>query len=100
MLKLIQAYQRVGLVPLIVIGLILGILVGSLANPTIIGGLSMSVAQTISILGALFVGALKAIAPLLVFILIIAAISQHKSALRSMSAQPWCCIWQVRSWQL
>ena len=79
MLKLIQAYQRVGLVPLIVIGLILGILVGSLANPTIIGGLSMSVAQTISILGALFVGALKAIAPLLVFILIIAAISQHKS---------------------
>ncbi|BAV10634.1 hypothetical protein [Moraxella osloensis] len=40
MLKLIQAYQRVGLVPLIVIGLILGILVGSLANPTIIGGLS------------------------------------------------------------
>jgi len=39
MLKLIQAYQRVGLVPLIVIGLILGILVGSLANPTIIGGL-------------------------------------------------------------
>ena len=37
------------------------------------------VAQTISILGALFVGALKAIAPLLVFILIIAAISQHKS---------------------
>lgn len=76
---IVKAYQRVGLVPLIIIGLLLGILIGSLANPTIIGGLPMSIAQTISILGALFVGALKAIAPLLVFILIIAAISQHKS---------------------
>lgn len=76
---LIATYQRIGLVPLIIIGLILGILVGSLVNPTIIGGLPMGVAQTISIIGALFVGALKAIAPLLVFVLIIASISNHKS---------------------
>lgn len=76
---LITAYQRVGLVPLIVIGLILGVLVGSMVNPTILGMLPMGVAQTISIVGALFVGALKAIAPLLVFVLIIASISSHKS---------------------
>lgn len=76
---LIATYQRIGLVPLIIISLILGILVGSLVNPTIIGGLPMGVAQTISIIGALFVGALKAIAPLLVFVLIIASISNHKS---------------------
>lgn len=76
---LIQAYQRVGLVPMIIIGLILGILVGSLANPTILGMLPMGVAETIAIIGALFVGALKAIAPLLVFVLIIASIANHKS---------------------
>lgn len=76
---LIKTYQRIGLVPLIVIGLILGVLVGSMANPTILGMLPIGVAQTISILGALFVGALKAIAPLLVFVLILASISQHKS---------------------
>lgn len=76
---LIASYQRIGLVTLIVIGLVLGILVGSLVNPTIIGVLPMGVAQTISILGSLFVGALKAIAPLLVFVLIIASISNHKS---------------------
>lgn len=76
---LIATYQRIGLVPLIIIGLILGILVGCLVNPTIIGALPMGVAQTISIIGALFVGALKAIAPLLVFLLVIASISNHKS---------------------
>lgn len=76
---LIAAYQRVGLVPLIIIGLVLGILVGSLVNPTILGVLPMGVAQTIAIIGSLFVGALKAIAPLLVFVLILASISQHQS---------------------
>ena len=70
MLKLVQAYQRVGLVPLIVIGLLLGILVGCLTNPTIIGGLPLSVAKFVAIFGQLFVGALKAVAPLLVFILV------------------------------
>jgi serine/threonine transporter len=37
------------------------------------------VAKPIVILGSLFVGALKSIAPILVFFLVIAAISQHKS---------------------
>lgn len=76
---LVRMYQRVGLVPLIVIGLILGILVGSLVNPDIIGGLPMGVASFIAIFGKLFVGALKAIAPLLVFVLVIASISQHQT---------------------
>lgn len=76
---LIQAYQRIGLVPLIIIGLLLGILIGSLANPTILGMLPMSVASFITIFGKLFVGALKAIAPLLVFVLVIASICQHQT---------------------
>lgn len=79
MQALVRMYQRIGLVPLIIIGLILGILVGSLVNPGIIGGLPMSVASFIAIFGKLFVGALKAIAPLLVFVLVIASISQHQT---------------------
>lgn len=65
----VQAYQRIGLVPLIVIGLVLGVIIGSLANPTMLGILPMSAAKFISMFGTLFVGALKAIAPLLVFVL-------------------------------
>lgn len=75
----IQAYQRVGLVPLIVIGLVLGTIIGCLANPLILGVVPMSLAKFFSMFGALFVGALKAIAPLLVFVLVIDAVCQHQS---------------------
>ena len=70
MRSLIAMYQRIGLVPLIIIGLILGILIGWLAP-------NMGIA--LGLLGTLFVGALKAVAPILVFILVMAAISQHRS---------------------
>ncbi|MFC6204417.1 serine/threonine transporter SstT [Psychrobacter urativorans] len=70
MRSLIAMYQRIGLVPLIVIGLILGVLIGWLAP---------SAGIALGILGTLFVGALKAVAPILVFILVMAAICQHRS---------------------
>ncbi len=70
MRSLIAMYQRIGLVPLIIIGLILGILVGWLAP---------SIGIALGLLGTLFVGALKAVAPILVFVLVMAAISQHRS---------------------
>ena len=70
MRALIDLYQRIGLVPLIIIGLILGVLIGWLM-PTV--GIALS------ILGSLFVGALKAIAPILVFVLVMAAVSQHQT---------------------
>jgi len=63
-------YQRIGLVPLIIIGLILGVL---------IGWLMPSVGIALGLLGSLFVGALKAVAPILVFILVMAAISKHQT---------------------
>jgi serine/threonine transporter len=63
-------YQRIGLVTLIVIGLVLG---------TLIGWLAPSVGIALGILGTLFVGALKAVAPILVFFLVMAAICQHRS---------------------
>ena len=68
--SLIAMYQRIGLVPLIVIGLILG---------TLIGWLAPSIGIALGILGTLFVGALKAVAPILVFFLVMAAICQHRS---------------------
>lgn len=70
MRSLIATYQRIGLVPLIIIGLILGVFIGWLAP---------SVGIALGLLGTLFVGALKAVAPILVFILVMAAISQHRS---------------------
>lgn len=61
-------YDRVGLIWQIAAGLVLGTVIG-LAVP--------SAAPTVAILGSLFVGALKAVAPFLVFILVTAAIAQH-----------------------
>ena len=70
MRSLIAMYQRIGLVPLIIIGLILGVLIGWLAP---------NIGIALGLLGTLFVGALKAVAPILVFVLVMAAISQHRS---------------------
>ena len=70
MRSLFAMYQRIGLVPLIVIGLVLGVLIGWLVP---------DIGIALGLLGTLFVGALKAVAPILVFILVMAAISQHRS---------------------
>ncbi|MGM8871172.1 serine/threonine transporter SstT [Psychrobacter sp. 2Y5] len=70
MRSLIAMYQRIGLVPLIIIGLVIGVLIGWLAP---------SAGIALGILGTLFVGALKAVAPILVFVLVLAAISKQRS---------------------
>lgn len=70
MSKLFARWNKISLVKRILIGLIIGIIL-ALTLPT--------VASPIVIFGSLFVGALKAIAPILVFFLVMAAISQHKS---------------------
>ncbi|WP_042141913.1 serine/threonine transporter SstT [Paucisalibacillus sp. EB02] len=62
-------WNQVSLVKRILIGLVLGVLLAL----TVPNG-----ASWISVFGDLFVGALKAIAPVLVFILVIHAISNHK----------------------
>lgn len=69
MRSLVDAYLRVGLVPLIVVALVVGALIGAIA-PTV--GLSLG------ILGSIFVGALKAVAPVLVFVLVLAAVSNQR----------------------
>ena len=70
MKNLLNAWNKISLVKQIIIGLAVGIVL-ALVAPT-----QLSV---ITIFGDLFVGALKAVAPILVFFLVIAAIAGHKS---------------------
>lgn len=70
MRHLVHAYLKAGVVPMIVLALILGVLIGSVAP---------SVGASLSILGSLFVGALKAVAPVLVFCLVMSAIAGYKA---------------------
>lgn len=64
--SLFSKYMNGNLVLQIIIGIVLGVVVASI---------SKELAQSVSILGSLFVGALKAIAPILVFVLVATAIA-------------------------
>ncbi|WP_312475045.1 serine/threonine transporter SstT [Neobacillus sp.] len=70
MKNLLKKWNQVSLVKQIIVGLIIGIIL-AVTIP--------DVAKPIVILGSLFVGALKAIAPVLVLFLVMSAIAQHKS---------------------
>ena len=69
MKELVKKWNDISLVKRIIVGLIIGITL-ALTVPTQLAPLA--------ILGSLFVGALKAVAPILVFFLVMAAICQHK----------------------
>ena len=69
-MELLNKWNKMSLVKRILIGLIVGIIL-ALALPNYVSG--------IVIFGSLFVGALKAVAPILVLFLVMSAISQHKS---------------------
>ncbi|WP_419887528.1 serine/threonine transporter SstT [Neobacillus niacini] len=70
MKNLLKKWNQISLVKQICIGLLIGIIL-AVAVP--------EVAKPVVILGSLFVGALKAIAPVLVLFLVMSAIAQHKS---------------------
>lgn len=70
MKELLKKWNQVSLVKRIIIGLIVGIIL-AVTIP--------EAAKPVIILGSLFVGALKAIAPILVFFLVSSALAQHKS---------------------
>src|SRR4051794_28251495 len=70
MKNLIKKWNQLTLVMQIAIGLIIGIILAVSIPET---------AKPVVILGSLFVGALKAIAPVLVLFLVMSAIAQHKS---------------------
>lgn len=69
MRSIVDAYLRLGLVPLIVLALVIG---------TTIGVVAPSFGLSVGILGSIFVGALKAVAPILVFVLVLAAVSNQR----------------------
>ena len=64
-----KAWNRIGLVKRIAAGLVVGVILGLLIPS----------AQVIGILGDLFVGALKALAPLLVFFIVMHSLSRQKT---------------------
>jgi serine/threonine transporter len=70
MKSILQKWNQVSLVKQIIIGLIIGIIL-AVTIP--------EAAKPVAILGSLFVGALKAVAPVLVLVLVMSAIAQHKS---------------------
>lgn len=65
MKKTVQFYVKVPLILRIAIGLVIGVLLG----------LFLPQASAVSILGSVFVGALKAIAPVLVFVLVVSSLA-------------------------
>ena len=66
----LKKWNQLSLVKRILIGLLLGVVMAVVIPAQ---------AKPVVILGSLFVGALKAVAPMLVFFLVMSAISQHKS---------------------
>lgn len=70
MKAIFQAINRVSLIKQIIVGLIIGIVVALLAPEA---------GKDLALLGTLFVGALKGIAPVLVFFLVLSAISKQKT---------------------
>ncbi|UZE16269.1 serine/threonine transporter SstT [Pseudomonas sp. B21-054] len=67
--SLLHRLKRTGLVTQIIIGLIAGIVLAWLAP---------DVAKSTAFIGKVFVSALKAVAPILVFVLVMASIANHK----------------------
>lgn len=71
---LIRFYFKIGLVPQVVVGLILGIALTIISRDTAIH---------VGLLGDLFINALKSVAPILVLVLVISSIANHKKGKKS-----------------
>ncbi|MGN1033180.1 MAG: serine/threonine transporter SstT [Intestinibacter sp.] len=70
---IIEKWNSISLVKRILVGLAIGIVLGLVAKQ----------ATVIGLLGELFVGALKAVAPVLVFFLVMGSLAQHKDGQKS-----------------
>ncbi len=70
-MKLVKAYNSVSLIVRIICGLVIGAILG----------LAFDNLPVVPLLGSIFVGALKAVAPVLVFVLVISALAQGNDRL-------------------
>lgn len=77
---LFQRLAQGSLVKQIVVGLVLGVLLALVSKPAAIA---------VGLLGTLFVGALKAVAPVLVLMLVMASIANHQQGQKPASV-PFC----------
>ncbi len=73
MKTILKAWNKLGLIQRILIGMVIGLILG----------LTVPQFTVISILGNMFVGALKAIAPILVFFLVMSSLATAKSGSKS-----------------
>ena len=71
MKTIVAKYNQTSLILRIAVGLIIGIILG----------IAVPQAGFLDILGTLFVGALKAIAPILVFVLVISSLAQARKGI-------------------
>ncbi len=79
---MVKAIRKLSLIQKIMIGIVIGTtLVFLVPESTFIG-----------VLGELFVGALKAIAPILVFVLIIASLAQQKAGAKTLCWINFSCV--------
>lgn len=81
MKNVFKKFRSLELVIQILIGLVVGIIIGFIAS--VVGGTFAVVTSPITVLGSLFVGALKGIAPVIVFFLVLKAISHQKEGSQS-----------------
>lgn len=77
--KIIAAYNRISLIKKIIIGLVIGVVL-ALLIPQDAPEWAQGIGEIISLLGTLFVSALRAVAPILVFFLVISALMNAKTA--------------------
>lgn len=75
--RLFSLFFQGNLVKRIFIGLILGLLV-ALVTPTLQNVLGFNLAEKVGVLGTIFVRSLRAVAPILIFVLVMAAIANKK----------------------
>lgn len=80
--RLIRLFFQGNLVKRIAIGLILGILV-ALVDSTVETSFGFSLADKVGVLGTIFVKALRAVAPILIFFLVMAALANKKIGAKS-----------------
>ncbi|HHT7877025.1 TPA: serine/threonine transporter SstT [Pasteurella multocida] len=80
--RLFSLFFQGNLVKRIFIGLILGLLV-ALVTPTLQNVLGFNLAEKVGVLGTIFVRSLRAVAPILIFVLVMAAIANKKIGAKS-----------------
>lgn len=80
--RLFRLLFQGNLVKRIATGLVLGIII-ALVGPALEGALGFSIAEKVGVLGTIFVKALRAVAPILIFFLVMAALANRKIGTKS-----------------